>query len=1156
MNPSLDLLPPSHPPGRSKTGPAWSALIALLLVLAFGFFHSFLIKESISTLLLLSQPFIGITIQAETLPVKLREPLKWKNVVLTVGIEPHQSRLEFQSVSLEMTSLWRMIFGDHLFIQKVELSKGKGLLDFRQALDHKKKPSFLEIQATSLQNLLQKKITKLPESITAQDLSLLCVTENERYNIEHFSCFLPKKGPGNIAYESVLFELGNLKCQLTKAHCDASWDGKTLTIKNLVLAKDIHLHHLQLTAHPDRLELGFVTTIFNGLLRADGCLRKKDSSPILEGALFGEQLSMERLSKFLGLKKKISGNLREGRLVFRGSPVRPIDSEASLRMLVDHFRFKKKEWASLSIASNLIGRKISVTDFQLKQQENRLSVVGEMSLPEDWFKIGEAPFHCKLKATITDASQLLDLLGTTSNDINGKIYMDGDIIGGANRAEGYLHLQGTEMSFYGLPINVIDSTLLFHGERTILSNLDLWNGSNHLQLSGSISNSLPYYYEAEGALKCWNFFEKWKHFEKWIDSESISTAFWNERIQKGLYTYLSSLKNIQEGIFQAHWKGKGALQKHEGSFDIGLEEASLRNQPFEFHTTGSYSPEVVNCPTLMIHSGKKIFSTSLSLSPSTICLMELALQENGDSTLSGSITLPVSGIRLLGGAPFSSLIEWNQPMEINLALHHFSSALASEATDLPIENFFIDGRIQSSGLWKEPSAEISLSGTRANRSSDAPFYLELTSKNGEGRIDASLGCKNGNMAQLHGTLPIGFIHIEEGTLLKNLDLWPLAPLGGSCHLSVSLPESPIDFFTDHFFPSEINVLHGTVAGDLELQGTLAAPELAGHLSVKAKECTLGSILPPLQGLNASISLSKEKFTLENGSAFLGKGKLEAFGFSTGNLRDLHHEYRFQGDDLLLFQKEDTAIQGRAALLLQGDAQGGKLTGSLTITELNWKPQLTLNPFLFPPGIIVKSISQPLSNSSSWKSDVILECDAKNPILASSSDKRNSPINSSIKKIDLHLCGPLSYPSPEGSLELSEFSIVSPQGPMHFLEGGIHFSSNQPWKPLLQLTAKIKLGFYKMMMHLDETLEKPALSFETVPLLSQETAALLLGKPTKDFSSEKSCEGWIAELPFWIRQQEVEEPTTINKQPSFNDAEELNNNLGFGGLGISYQADLK
>ncbi|MCF7729033.1 MAG: hypothetical protein K9M81_01555, partial [Chthoniobacterales bacterium] len=1111
---------------------------------------------------------------------------------------------------------WRIIFGDHLFIQKIELSKGKGIIDFRQTLDPRKEPSFLEMQAASLQQLLQKKITKLPESIIAQDLSLLCITEKERYNIEHFSCFLPKKGSGNIAYESVLCEVGTMKCQLAKAHCDATWDGKTLTIKDLLLAKDIHLHHLQLTVHPDRLELGFVTTIFNGLLRADGCLRKKDSSPLLEGALFGEQLSMERLSKFLGLKKKISGNLREGRLVFRGSPLHPIDSEASLRILVDHFRFKKKEWASLSIASNLIGRKISVTDFQLKQQENRLNAVGEMSLPEDWFKIGEAPFHCKLKATITDASQLLDLLGTTSNDINGKIFIDGDIIGGANRAEGYLHLQGADMSFYGLPINVIDSTLLFHGETTILSNLDLWNGNSHLQLSGSIGNSWPYYYEAEGTIKCWNFFEKWKHFEKWIDSESDSTAFWNERIQKGLYTYLSSLKNIQGGVFQAQWKGKGTPQKQEGSFDMGVQEATLRNQPFEFHTIGSYAPEVVNCPTLKIHSGKKLLSTSLSFSPSTIDFTELAFQENGESTLSGSITLPINGIRLLGGDPFSSIFEWNKPMEINLALHHFSSDLLTEAADLPIENFFLNGSIRSSGLWKEPSAAISLSGTRTNTSSDTPFHLELTSKNGEGSINASLGCKNGNVAQLHGTLPMGLIHLEEGTPLKNPDAWPLAPLGGSCHLGISLPESSIDFLTSHFFPNQINVLHGTVEGELELQGTLAAPELAGHLSVKAEECTLGSILPPLQGLKASISLSKEKFTLENGSAFLGKGKLEAFGFSTGNLRDLHHEYHFQGGDLLLFQKEDTAIKGRAALLLQGGAQGGKLTGSLTITELtrilhpdllrkpgsqldtalisksssgsvytpsrrqtsslalphqpsppprhdqneicglNWKPQLTLTPFFLPPGIIVKSISPPLPNSTSWKSDVILECDTKNHIHASPADKRNFPINSCIKKIDLHLNGPLSCPSPEGSLELSEFSILSPQGPMHFLEGGIHFSSNQPWKPLLQLTAKIKLGFYKMMMHLDETLEEPLLSFETTPFLSQETAALLLGKPTKDFSTEKRCEGWIAELPFWIRQQEVEEPTTINKQPSFNDAEESSNNLGFGGLGIFDQADLK
>jgi hypothetical protein len=81
--------------------------------------------------------------------------------------------------------------------------------------------------------------------------------------------------------------------------------------------------------------------------------------------------------------------------------------------------------------------------------------------------------------------------------------------------------------------------------------------------------------------------------------------------------------------------------------------------------------------------------------------------------------------------------------------------------------------------------------------------------------------------------------------------------------------------------------------------------------------------------------------------------------------------------------------------------------------------------------------------------------------------------------------------------------------------------------------------------------------ESVPFLSEETAALLLGQPTRRFSSKKSSAGWTAQLPFWIRQQEIEESTTIAQPPlSPINITEQRDNLGFEGLGIFYHAELK
>lgn len=1171
MEPPLDLLPPLHSPGRSKTISAWSALIALLLLIGLGFFYSFLLKESIRALLWASQPFTGVTIQAEILKVKLGEPLRWKNIVITSGPSPHESRLELQTLSLELTSPWRMVFGDHVVINKLEASAGKGLLDLR----HEASPapsSFLQQQTHHFHEMLQQKITELPSSIILRDISLFCITENQRYNIDHFSCFLPKKEPGKLSYESMLLEAGTIRCHLSQTSCDASWDGKTIIIKNLSLAEGIRFHHLQLTPYSDRLELGFAATVFHGLLRADACLRKNGCGPTLEGAMLGQQLPMESLSKFLGLQKKILGTLREGRLIFRGSPLHPIDAEASLRMLVDHFRLEKKEWASLSIASNLIGRKISVTDFQLKQQENRLNIVGEMSLPEEWHKIGQAPFHLKLNASIADASQLIDLIGAPRNDVTGKIFMDGEVTGAANRAEGYLHMQGTEMTLHELPIDAIESTLLFQGEKTALSNLDLWNGNNHVQLSGSMANSWPHQYEAQGTINCHNFFEKWKPLAELVNHDDVLNEETNaetsskqreerERVNPclglvELCNRLPFLKNIRGGLLQAQWNGHGTATTHEGSFEFRLKEAIQENHSLHIHCTGSYLPDLLTCPILKIESGTKAFSTSLSLSSHAINLNNLTFHENKRCTLSGALSLPLDGMGLLHNNALPSLFQWNAPLEVNVTLHHFSLQEMTPFVSSLKWDAWVDGKIQASGLWSEPSIDMALHGEEIILPSknNTPFHLQLHSKKGHGFIDASLRAEDNKWMRLQGTLPLGLTRLEEAAPLKTKDQLSLAPDQAPFHLTLTLPESRMDFLAEALLPSNLTLHHGTIAGEVFLHGTVAQPELSGHLALKAEQCSFHPFLQPLQALQAKVLLSKNKITLENFSALLGKGKLEASGSSIGRLGQLQHEYHFTGHDLLFYQQEHTAIKGAASLSLQGDAQGGKLTGKLNISELDWKPQLTIVPFLLPPGIILNPSLPSSTTAPSWTSDLTLEYQPNKTTSPSSlSDHKNSYL----EKFSLHLLGPLFAPAPEGTVEFSQLPIQSPQGPMRFLQGGMNFHATQPWVPHFQLSAEITINQNKIIAHLADTSESPSLFFESPQLPSQETAALLLAKPTDLFSSTLLSTGWMAELPFWIRQQEITEPTSIPEpaSPLLTDPK-LHEGLGFTGSGISYHFELK
>lgn len=430
-----------------------------------GIFYPLLLRGSIRFVLWAAEPLTGLSIQSQELIVHWGKPLLWRQATIVTGTFPHESRCEFQSFSLELTSLWRMLFGDHLMIDSLVASNGTARLDLRST-ELLTGSSFFEKMRSLVHEFFQTQLIPIASSCSFNNVSFSLITDTQSFSAEGVSFFLSQKSLGNFSYNKALIVAEPLHCELEKASCTTAWNGKTITLNNLSLSQEIHLRSLQLTPHPDRMEFGLVSTLFHGLLRADGCIRKKESTSSFEGAILAQNLPMERLSKFLGLAKKISGNLREGRLIFRGAPAHWIDAEASLRMLADNFRYGKKEWAALSMTANLFGRKISLSNFQLKQHDNSVVAAGEMTLPQEWDNIGQAPFHLKLRADIADATQLGDLAGSPWNEITGKLLLEGDLQGAAHCAQGYFKAQGEEMALQGLSIDAFKLDLLFKNEKT------------------------------------------------------------------------------------------------------------------------------------------------------------------------------------------------------------------------------------------------------------------------------------------------------------------------------------------------------------------------------------------------------------------------------------------------------------------------------------------------------------------------------------------------------------------------------------------------------------------------------------------------------------------------------------------------------------------
>lgn len=1129
----IDSLPLLHPPGRSKTRAAWSALLVLLLLFLSFFFHTFLLKMSVRSLLWVAQPLTCLHIKAETIDVAWGKPIHCHHVTITTGKDPFKTTLSFQECSIEFVPWKRLLFGDHVLISSLKATQGTGVIDVRTPPFQTH--SLWEKTSSSLASTFSKHLNLLPATLYLQHLSFLLLTEGERYTVEHLSCHLPNKSDGQLTYDSILIEAKNIHCALKSGKADALWDGKKLSLRQLQLADEIKLQDLTIVPHRDRVELGIIAEIFDGLLRGDGSLHHTSQGIFVNSALLGQHLPLGHLSQFLGLQKHLSGTMREGRLTFRGFLLNPMDAEASLRLLADNVCLDKKGWAALTITANLIGRKISLSNFQLKQHENRVVGSGEITLPEEWHKIAQSPFALKLKATIHEASQLAELIGISPKNMTGEMFAEGEVHGATNRAEGYLNLQGTAMTAYEIPMNSLKLQLLFQGEKTHLTNLDIWNGTDRLQCSGIIENKWPHHYTGKASLQNHRLIEKYmpffQHYATGLASfyKDIPTTFekWH----------------LQQGTLQASWEGEGEATQHKGAFQIVLHDLLQNGHSVNAHSEGFYGPKWISFSSLGWEENAKKFQTQLTLSSHGIDVQKMSFSEEDITTLSGEAFIPLDA-RAISKHPFllsESLLQ-HAPVNLHLQCHHFKVPFEiPPILPLTISPLSFDGIMDAQGLLDKPSLHIALTGKDLSVEKAAPkVTINLVSEQGMGTLDASFIKEKGHTLTLQGKLPTSLIVQKESAPLEQEEHWklgsPLAPLDLTCSISAF----PLDTALTTYLPPNFHCENSLLTGALSLKGTLGQPEPSGTLQLQIGSLTIASSLPTLHHFQGQWILDKEKMELQNGSVSLEKEKLTLSGST-----QWHHqksEYHLSGTQLPLYQSATVAAFGDIDLALSKENQLGLLHGKILLKEITGTPKLFVIPFLSPPGVEIPETALPASNPPpSLALDIAIATPQESTVTSSN----KNPFST----FNLHLMGNLLNPILEGSFTLYHLPMTFPNGvTLSLLEGSGFIDSSKSWKNSFDLTAT---GTFQNRKITATLLKDHSLQLQSTPFIPPTLLALSLACPIKD--SPESMTTWLSQFFYGFREELFLEPTTLLTPSS---SPEKDATLGFTGCRTLYHAEIK
>jgi hypothetical protein len=201
-----------------------------------------------------------------------------------------------------------------------------------------------------------------PSVLAIQDGSAEILGENFRYVLNGLELSLNSKAHGRFRLENFTTQVGKFSKVFGPFDAPTTWDQGVAGLAGLELVPGFSISDasLRLTSL-EGPSLSFSARIFGGALRGDVNLNNGPRGKVWDVAAFGSNIAVEKIPELFDLTGKASGTLAEGRFTFRGDAARPVDAEASLRVLAKDFRWNNRGWESLEIGASLSPPQIADT---------------------------------------------------------------------------------------------------------------------------------------------------------------------------------------------------------------------------------------------------------------------------------------------------------------------------------------------------------------------------------------------------------------------------------------------------------------------------------------------------------------------------------------------------------------------------------------------------------------------------------------------------------------------------------------------------------------------------------------------------------------------------------------------------------------------------
>lgn len=1009
---------------------------------------------------------LGVKLEFEQVRLHLFVPIEFRGVRFRV-LNPPASRTDVTAelIRLKTTTGWRMLFGDGRVFQDLEVDRLNGTFDFRpEAIIPQPMPELPPDEQRALAAIV---LRFLPLQLEVRSSNAVFLAENQSYTVNGVDGTFYETKPGRLSWNYALIEAGTIRQEFDNDTGVTAWKNGAMYVSDFRLRGDVVLRDFVANyVNPGGISLDADIGAYGGTVRLTIEFGAKNDLVYIDAATAIVNVPVEQLSEILAMDGSASGVIRDGRLTFRGNPERVVDAEVSVRLSANDFRWSERGWNSLVVGANYIGRRLYLSTFDLAQAENKISMNGEMAFPENPDDLPSSRFLVNLSADVRDLRQLAALAGPEFEEVAGRLYLHGSLSGEKGEIDGYLNGEASGIEYMGLAPASAKLSVVVNGNSLEVRSGELWSGDDRVSARGSIDLRGPHRY--------------WGEIDGAIQDIGLYAPYAGEWAANNVFT----------GAADFQWQGDGTESAHSGAFHAKIDNMTTAATPTgltgEF--AGTYSPENIYFSQVRLSHGMLGLDTRVTIAASGLNLSDIQLKRRDVEILSGEAFVPLNVFALAAGGTLATALDLKKPVYANL---HSSELSVADLSQMVGQEAAVSGRVRLGLTASGTLPELQLSGSFTARDLSAEVEdfsipatnidVDLDSRDGRVVANGEVKMSGFQPMTLTAGMPFAFEETSDGgvRLFK-----PDAPI----EAKLTFPSASVEVFRP-WLP-KARRMQGTVAGALNVAGTLNAPDIDGEMTVRGGDIEIDVNTPRLTAINGRLTFKDSRLTCESLRGEVGAGPFEITGWAEfSNPAEPQIQLHLKGSKILLARDPGLRLRADMNLDLQGRGSSGELSGSVLLVDGRIFRRLEVTPLLVPnpentAGFTVPSfaglVPPPFAD---WKLNIAVRNGMPFLLIGNLATGEISP--------ELTISGTLGAPFAAGTVNLKDLQAYLPASTLLIPNGRIYFTRERPFMPIMDVRARAEVSGYNVQMYAYGALSQANLALRSDPPLSQEDLIALL-----------------------------------------------------------------